>query len=140
MEEGPAEQWLIGRRNVLALGVGAVALVGLPSVALAQAASPVGFVVDTRFPNQYALARPRGAWLHAIDGDVTALWYERLDLAWRNPQSGEVAGVTGSDALFVLEHLAWDRQRRVLLRQTVQDAGGPVPLVRWLIAPRHATA
>ena len=38
-------------------------------------------------------------------GDVTAVWYDQLDQRWRQP--GHVlGGITGSDALFVLEVLA----------------------------------
>lgn len=127
------------RRELMALGAAGLTAAHWPAIAAdAGTVGPIGYVHDTRFA---ATAAPRAAaWTWAIDGDVTALWTERLDRAWRDPQSGLLAGTTGDDALFVLEHLAWDRQRRVVERTTVPDAGGPVPLVRWFIAPRARRA
>lgn len=131
---------LLNRRDMLALGGGAVSLAGWPAGAMPSIVTIRGHVSDTRFPR---IAPPRlasWAWHEAIDGDVTALWYDRLDRAWRDPHAGAVSGVTGADALFVLEHLAWDRQRRVALRQEVPGQGGPVPLVRWIIMARRGAA
>ena len=120
------------RRDVLkASGAGALT-VAWPRAGYAAAAAG-GFVVDTRFRAAEAAHAPLGAWRQEIDGDVTALWVDRLDRAWRRPGPA-LAGITGEDALFVLERLAWDRQRRVVLREVVSGAAGPVPLVRWLIA------
>src|SRR5690606_26461072 len=48
-------------------------------------------------------------------GDLTALWYDDLDLAWkRGPMT--LAGVTTGHGLFVLETLAADRGMRVVYR------------------------
>ena len=125
------------RRDVLkALGaVGVVATVSCPGVAAGHVVD--GLVVDTRFLAACALPTPAGAWRHELDGDVTALWVNRLDQAWRMPGPA-LTGVTGEDALFVLEKLAWDRQRRVVLREVAPETQGPVPLVRWLIANKAA--
>lgn len=76
------------------------------------------FVADSRF--EESVAATQGIFSDAvrllqIDGDVTDLWYDHLDHAWREPR-GIIAGVTGDDALFVLEQLAWDRRRRVIYR------------------------
>lgn len=131
---------LFTRRGLLALGTGSLALTAWPAHAIPIARPIHGHVSDTRFPGLGLPILAAGAWHQAIDGDVTALWYDRLDRGWRDPAAGAVAGLTGADALFVLEHLAWDRQRRVVLRQDVPLAGGPVPLVRWVIAPRGIAA
>lgn len=122
------------RREVLALGATAFAISRLARVE--WVGPPIaGFVADTRFSEARIAATPPVAWRHDIDGDVTALWYDRLDLAWRAP-GPVIAGMTGEDALFVLERLAWDRRRRVMLRKTFPAAGGGPPLVRWIIASK----
>src|ERR1700683_3878646 len=77
-----------------------------------------GLVFDNRFSESIEVSRSaarRGAKLHEIDGDVTALWYGHLDFHWR-AHPGALAGITGPDALFVLENLAWDRRLRVAYR------------------------
>jgi hypothetical protein len=87
-----------------------------PTVAKAFALD--GFVFDNRFIESVeagSSAARHGAKLHEIDGDVTDLWYHHLDLHWRN-KPGAFAGVTGGDALFVIENLAWDRRLRVVYR------------------------
>jgi hypothetical protein len=88
----------------------------LPTVARAFALD--GFVFDNRFIESGEAASSagrHGAKLHEIDGDVTDLWYRHLDLHWRN-KPGAFAGITGGDALFVIENLAWDRRLRVVYR------------------------
>jgi len=52
---------------------------------------------------------------HAIDGDVTALWYDTLYHSW-NAGASPIVGLTGASALFCLEQLAWKVERRVVLR------------------------
>ena len=62
-----------------------------------------------------AAARNRGLAAHAIEGDVTWLWYNRLDAAWKEgPRT--IAGMTGHGALFVLERLAWEKGMVVAFR------------------------
>jgi hypothetical protein len=53
--------------------------------------------------------------LHAINGDVTALWYHDLYHRWR-AGPGIIAGLTDASALFCLEQLSRGCDRRVLLR------------------------
>jgi hypothetical protein len=77
-----------------------------------------GFVFDNRFVESVEAGRSaarHGSILHEIDGDVTDLWYHDLDSRWRGKPSAW-AGITGDDALFVLENLAWDRRLRVMYR------------------------
>ncbi|AKH44136.1 hypothetical protein FHS61_001455 [Altererythrobacter atlanticus] len=95
-----------------------------------------GFVIDRRHAGS-GLASPFGARVFKIDGDVTALWYETLDPLWRKP-GFVLGGITGADALFVLENLAWDRGRRVVSRK-LQDAsaGKDGKVISWVIAPHH---
>jgi hypothetical protein len=117
------------RRLLMKLAV-AGAIVPLPFPAMAAGREAVDtFVVDTRFAGSLAAARP-GVRHLTTDGDMTRLWVEHLDAAWRTP-SGVLAGTTGEDVLFVLETLAHDRGRRVLARE---PAGGGA--VRWLIGMR----
>jgi hypothetical protein len=55
----------------------------------------------------------RGIPVRAIDGDVTALWYNELDALWR-ARPVPIAGLTARPALFCLEQLAWDHGMRVV--------------------------
>jgi hypothetical protein len=128
---------VIDRRNVLKWGVVAPVLVGAPYAAVAVGPEGLdGFVLDRRF------LRERPAGLHAralysIDGDVTALWYETLDPLWRKP-GFVLGGITGRDALFVLETLAPDRGRRVVSRKDLSPGNGEREgPVSWVIAPVH---
>jgi hypothetical protein len=53
--------------------------------------------------------------LHAIEGDVTDLWYHDLHPRWiRQPEA--IAGLTAHGAIFCLERLAWDAGMRVVFR------------------------
>jgi hypothetical protein len=113
------------------------------------------FVFEQRYREAVraaAHARRAGAAVWAVDGDLTALWYDHLSLAWRDrPQP--LAGVTTAPVLFLLETLAVDHRMKVSWR----DAHGPAApgrpehalfgpaagrrnpdLVSWIIAPRAA--
>jgi hypothetical protein len=69
-------------------------------------------------------------------GDLTQLWYDRLDLQWRHAPM-TLAGVTTAGGLFVLATLAADRGMRVVERTALPaDAAGGEPLHSWTIAPR----
>jgi hypothetical protein len=97
------------------------------------------FVFDRRFADARAAAVRRsasGVELAAFEGDLTQLWYERLDLRWRrSPMT--LAGVTTAQGLFVLETLAHDRGMRVVQRvELPADARRGEPLYSWVIAPR----
>jgi hypothetical protein len=128
---------MITRRDLIKHGALGVGLVGLPQVALA--AAPQGLdamLLDTRFvadlPAGYG-----GVQVLRFTGDVTAVWVDQLDRRWRQP--GHVlGGITGSDALFVLEVLAVQHGRRVVSRTPLGDVRGDglTPL-SWTIAPHH---
>ena len=67
---------------------------------------------------------------------MTPLWFDVLDPRWRLP-GFVLAGYTGPDVLFVLERLAWDRGRRVTVRQMLALHADSMPLTFWVIAPVH---
>jgi hypothetical protein len=95
------------------------------------------FVFDRRFADARAAAARRaasGVEAVAFDGDLTPLWYHRLDLAWRSAPM-TLAGVTTAGGLFVLETLAADRGMRVTQRAALPSAADE-PLYSWTIAPR----
>jgi hypothetical protein len=128
---------MMDRRELLKWGVAVPVAASVPAAAIA--ATPGGvdaLVLDSRLAGA-ELARLSAPVTHTIDGDVTALWYHTLDALWRQP-GFVLGGITGSDALFVLERLAVDRGRRVVSRKELRgpDAGG-VPAISWVIAPVH---
>lgn len=119
----------VRRRQVLQLALaGAITPFPFPAIAGATRAIDT-VVVDTRFAKSIAAAGGSVRRL-TTDGDVTRLWTDHFDAAWRTP-GGMIAGTTGEDVLFVLETLAHDRGRRVLARGPA--AGGAV---HWLIGMR----
>lgn len=127
---------MIERRTLLKMGLIAPVALSLPVGAFAASDDVDAWIVDRRYLPVEQIGST-AAPVHLIDGDVTALWYHTLDARWRRP-GFVLAGFTGTDALFVLEHLAWDRGRRVIERQRMKSvAQGDVPLIRWVIAPVH---
>jgi hypothetical protein len=117
------------RRAVLQAAIALPALCVLPSFAATPAVD--AFVVDRRFwPAGKAL--PEGMELHFVDGDVTSLWYDKLDVRWREP-GYVLAGRSGEDVLFVLEQLAFGRGRRVTTRQAKDG------IVSWVISPARVS-
>lgn len=128
---------MIARREVLKWGVVAPALVAAPRAVFA--AAPQGLdamLLDERFARQFPVEQA-GVPQMRFTGDVTRVWYDQLDRRWREP--GHVlGGITGSDALFVLEVLATHHGRRVVSRTVLgpADARGVAP-VSWIIAPHH---
>lgn len=129
---------MISRRDMLKWGALAPAVAGMP--AALQAAIPQGMdalVLDRRFLSAEDRQATFTAPVKWIDGDVTKLWFEQLDLRWRQP-GFVLGGVTGPDALWVLEVLARDRGRRVTARKVLPMAeGATVAPVSWIIAPYH---
>lgn len=127
---------MTNRREFLHLGLAATALPaagGLftpkanASVAAPAPAIPLYKILfDAEFAHgrQFGAAAARlGVPFHAMArGDVTDFWYHDLDLAWRAAPSA-IAGFTRHGPLFVLEHLAWDRGMRVVLRAEHRPAG-----------------
>ena len=74
------------------------------------------FVFDVRFEESAAIAGGvRDVPLAPIADDLMTLWYEELDLAWREKPMA-LAGVTLAETLFVLETFALDRGMHVVYR------------------------
>jgi hypothetical protein len=98
------------------------------------------FVFDRRFADARAAAARRaasGIEAAGFAGDLTQLWYERLDLRWRRAPM-TLAGVTTAGGLFVLGTLAADRGMRVVERTELPAAAAhDERLYSWTIAP-HA--
>lgn len=118
------------RRAVLrggALGLGL-------SAAPVRAALPADGAVDVwLIDSRLGVIPPAGPTL-AFDGDITPLWFTRIDPRWR--QRGFVlGGITRANTLFVLEQLARTRGRSVVARRNL--AAGAV---QWIIAPTHPSA
>lgn len=137
---------MTNRRQVLkwAAAASAAAMGALPLRASAAASrespQPVElFVFDRRFAGaRVAAARSaaNGVESAGFSGDLTQLWYDRLDLNWRRAPM-TLAGVTTAGGLFVLGTLAADRGMRVTERvELPADASGGEPLYSWTIAPR----
>ena len=127
---------MIDRRDVLKTGAAATLVLGVPTALRAAPRGVSLWVSDARF-QQTVQPIATAQTVALADGDVTPLWTGMLDNAWRG-RGFVVAGATGSDALFVLEQLAWHRGRRVTLRSEIAPGEGRRPaLVRWLIAPVH---
>lgn len=75
-------------------------------------------VYDRRFPESVAFARRMdglGVPVHAMDGDITAFWFNDLSRRWTS-QPAAVAGLTAHGPMFCLEQLAWERRMRVVFR------------------------
>jgi hypothetical protein len=109
------------RRDVLRSAATLPALTTLP-FANAFAEDPVleleRFVFDVRFAESGAVAKEleqRGVHLAPIADDLMTLWYDELDLKWRQGPMA-LAGVTLAETLFVLETFALDRGMHVVYR------------------------
>jgi hypothetical protein len=91
-------------------------------------------IFDERFSESVAFAcdmQRRGTPVHGISGDVTALWYYDLHVAWRNAPI-HIVGLTTASSLFCLETLARDARHQVTSRQPLTNG-----LVSWAIGPRE---
>jgi hypothetical protein len=104
----------------------------LPELALA----PLYKVIyDRRFAASVtygAVAARRGLSTHAINGDMTGIWYHDLHPRWKQGPAA-IAGLTAHGPLFCLERLSWDFQMRVVFREEREDG-----LISWVIAARSA--
>jgi hypothetical protein len=111
------------RRDVLRIGAALPALSFAPLRGALAAEQPAAlrlerFVFDVRFAEAGAVAAEierRGVPLAPIADDLMTLWYDELDLAWRKAPMA-LAGVTLTEALFVLETFALDRNMHVVYR------------------------
>jgi hypothetical protein len=90
-------------------------------------ASPVLLVLDRRFTS---LGTSMHANIAFIEGDVTALWRDRLNDLWKVGTTN-VAGITEPAALFCLEQLARGCGRKVSMRQSIPGTTA----IRWVISP-----
>lgn len=127
---------MITRREVMKWGAVGSALAGATPVLATGEAGLDAMLFDTRF-SAAGLPETGGLPVWRFAGDVTNVWYDRLDARWR--QRGFVlGGITGSDALFVLEALANHQGRKVVSR-SVLDAPrvNGIEAVSWIIAPHH---
>jgi len=115
---------MTNRRDVLKAGTAlpALALVGAPfASALGAAAASLElerFVFDVRFAESGAIAEHvghLGVPLAPIADDLMTLWYDDLDLKWKNAPMA-IGGVTMIEALFILETFAADRGMRLVYR------------------------
>ena len=129
---------MTSRRDVIQLLSAALAATPAIAVAATPAVSRRDtavhrVLVDLRFPESRAFAEPfaqRGVKVAAFKGDLTEVWLHDLGPLWKAGPAA-ITGVTGPDALFVLEHLARGAGLKVLTRST---AGPKSAAVAWLIA------
>lgn len=111
------------RREFIGNGIAAALLAGMGytprAAARGSGAVPLyKAIFDERFHDSVFFAEEiasLGVPVHAIRGDITALWFDDLDLRWRR-EPAAVAGLTTEAALFCLERLAWDHRLRVVFR------------------------
>jgi hypothetical protein len=129
---------MINRRELMASGVAATLLapLSLASVRAGSQGACSVFVSDERIPEAMAAAHESetlGATTLPLGTDVTAI-YEWLDLSLREAPKG-VAGLTTSNALFVIERLAWDRGLRTVYRGMHQRVLGRLSSLELVGAP-----
>jgi hypothetical protein len=145
---------MTSRRHFIRSGL-ALSALSLPAVpAWASAGVPAAarpyfdrFIFDGRFAEAVEVAQSVAPFARTsirIQGDLTALWYDDLDLAWkRGPMT--LSGVTTEHGLFVLETLAADRGMRVVYRgrhaapaggRIVHTLAGPIRIVVHAAAKR----
>jgi hypothetical protein len=141
---------MTSRRDVLKV-CAALPLAGAPLANALGAPSATleleRFVFDVRFAESGAIGEQVGSLgvpLSPIADDLMTLWYDELDLAWRQAPMA-LAGVTLADAFFVLETFALDRHMHVVYRgehglveneRIVHRLAGPAPLLEHL-SPRR---
>ena len=102
------------------------------------------FVADKRYMKSIATASKlggEGVSVVEITGDMTELWIGKYSKQWKQAPM-TLAGVTGSDALFVLETLAPDCGMRVVHKQALDESAsesheGHPQVFSWIIAPRN---
>jgi hypothetical protein len=113
---------VLTRRDMVKLGIASAVIPAMAGKAVFAAPSPAvrlhKVVYDARIPASVAFgkrAQQLGAPVEAIDGDVTALWFNDLHFMWRNSKAS-VAGLTRPSSLFALEQMALLAGRRVVFR------------------------
>jgi hypothetical protein len=112
---------MIGRREFVTLG--ALTALSPRMYAASGSSGPThlpyhSLVYDDRFAEPVAFGRAAaraGFQVSAVQGDVTALWYDNLYHRWLADRA-PVAGLTTPDALFCLETLGNDAGLRLVMR------------------------
>ena len=121
---------MTSRREFLQIGIAASTLpfassaaraagiADLVAASRAESLSLYKVIYDTRFPESVAFGRRAaalGAAVHAIDGDMTRLWFDDIYHRWKEAPVA-IAGLTAHGPLFCFERLAWDQGLRVVFR------------------------
>jgi hypothetical protein len=141
---------MTNRREVLQIGIAVVSVWPLASRAAraTSVASPVGrsalplykVIYDLRFPHSVSFARRAeelGAAVHAIEGDMTRVWYDDIHHRWKQGAAA-IAGLTAHGAMFCFEQLAKDQGMRAVFRaqhsaassgRVAHELCGPVTLL-----------
>jgi hypothetical protein len=139
---------MTSRREFLQIGVTATAwpiVAQAAGIRLDEGAGRdlLGVVYDTRFAESVALATRSatlGVRAHAIDGDMTRLWFDEIYHRWQQRPTA-LAGLTTHGPMFCFAELARDVMMRVVYRAEHRPADGAAlahePLYSWVIAPRH---
>jgi hypothetical protein len=126
-----ASAWPLATHAALAAGLDGLrgSVLGTPSLPLYKV------VYDTRFAASVAFGRRAaslGAAVHAIDGDMTRLWFDDIYHRWKESPVA-IAGLTAQGPLFCFERLAWDQGLRVVFRAEHGPTGhvlsGPASLL-----------
>jgi hypothetical protein len=137
------------RRTLLQVALAAAAGLSLGGAAPVLAAEPRPRIYKAVFDRRYADARVfgleagrMGLETAAIDGDVTALWYDDLYHRWKTGPT-LLVGLTDRSALFCLETFANDAGMRVAFRSHYRmRSDGPAHEVTgdasMLVAARRA--
>jgi hypothetical protein len=121
---------MVDRRKFLATSVSLAAGSRLVAGPLIVAPEPPALLVcDRRFQAHLGAMSSRTEVVF-INGNVTALWRDRLHSLWRTG-STSVAGMTEPAALFCLEQLARGCGRKVSMRQPIAGTHA----IRWVISP-----
>ena len=95
--------------------------VGVRTAAVSSVTAPPQVdlaLFDARFGAGVIFGRAmsrHGVLVTPFSGDITSIWYHRLDPIWRQ-RPLVVAGLTTEPVLFCLEQLAWDHGLRVAYR------------------------
>jgi hypothetical protein len=132
---------MTSRREFLQIGIAASAwpiasqaarAAGIDDVAAPRRTESVPLykvVYDTRYAESVAFGRRAavlGAVVHAIDGDMTRLWFDDVYHRWKQAPIA-IAGLTAHGPLFCFERLAWDQGLRVVFRAEHGDTASGVP-------------
>ena len=123
------------RREFLQMTLAVAALPAAAGTAVALAAGPIPqqrikapslykILYDERFAASahFGAAARRAGWsAHSIRGDVTSVWFDDLNVRWKNSPV-PIAGLTAPAALFCLERLAWDHGMRCVFHEEHPDS------------------